>query len=427
MKIEQFRHLKASIRKEKGYLLVGIDASKDSSIACFYNIEKGILLKKYHVKHSSTGFQEFTDTIRSLKTLHDLREAIVAVEPTGNYHKVLCQYLKEHGCQVVYVSSVTIKNNRKTLDSGRWGKNDPKDAYNIIDLLAQGKMLFYRDEFTETADMKKYLNLRQQLMSLKTALKNRIQNSIWTCHFPELSGLLKADDPDALCLLEHCPAASQVKTMELSSFLDLFAPLKSTRSKRYERLSAVWHTAQTSIGYPAMSATVWEAKLLASQMRTILTDVEQIDRKLEDFCQPDDAYRVLFSLPGFGLFTSCVFKAVIGNIKDFSHDKQVLKLAGLDLETMSSGQFRGQERISKKGNALLRYALCQAVNVAIAKNEQIKEIFKAKLKTLGNSKKAKAKLKIKFAAKFIRIAFVLLKNQVVFDINRFKVLVEDPV
>lgn len=427
MKIEQFRHLKATIRKGKGYLLIGIDASKDSSIACFYNIEKGLLLRKYHLQHSNTGFQEFTDKIRSLKELNNFSESIVAVEPTGNYHKVLCQYLKEQGCQVVYVSSVAIKNNRRTIDGGRWGKNDPQDAYNIVDLLAQGKILFYRDEFTAGADMRKYLNLRQQLTRTKTALLNRIQNSIWTCHFPELPSLLKANDPDTLCLLEHCPSAQHVKALDFSSFLGLFKPLRSIRSKRYKRLSYVWHIAQTSIGYPAMSATIWEAKLLASQLKTILTDVEQIDRKLEDFCQPNDAYRVLFSLPGFGLFTSCVFKAVIGDIKDYSHSKQLLKLAGLDLETMSSGHFQGQERISKKGNALLRYALCHAVNVAVAKHEHIKEIFQAKLNTLGNSKKVKAKLKIKFAAKFIRIAFVLLKKQVPFDINRFKVLVEDPV
>lgn len=427
MKIEQFRHFKATIRQEKQYLLIGIDASKDSSVACFYNIEKGILLKKYYVKHSITDFQEFTDKIQSLQTLHDLRETIVAVEPTGNYHKVLCQYLKEHGCQVVYVSSVAIKNNRRTIDSGRWGKNDPKDAYNIVDLLAQGKILFYRDEFTASADMRKYLSLRRQLTRAKTALLNRIQNNIWTCHFPELSTLLKANDPDTLSLLEHCPSAQQVKVLDFDSFLKFFNPLRSTRSKRCQRLSLIWQTAQTSIGYPAMPSVLWEARLLASQLRTINTNLEQIDRTLADFCLPNDNYQVLLSMPGFGIFTVSVFKAIIGDISAFSDAKQILKLAGLDLETMSSGSFQGQERISKKGNSLLRYALCHAVNIALAKNKNLKELFEYKLKTLGNTRKAKAKLKIKFAAKFLRIAFTLLKKQVPFDINCFKVLVEDPV
>ena len=427
-KNEQFRQIKLSLQRENSHLIIGVDSSKSFSTACFYNRGKGILLKKYHCQHSLPGFQQFLEKIESLKKKHNLNNVIIGVEPTGNYHKVLVEFLKDKGYLVVYVSSVTAKNNRKTLDNGRWGKNDPKDAYNIADLMAQGKILFYRDQDSEMCNMRKYLYLRQSLMKLKTVLKNRIRSNIWDCHFPELNTIFKnADDKDALCLLSEYPSAQQVKVMDFNSFLNLFTPVKNPKSKRFLRLTNIWRAAQTSIGYPAVSATCWEAQLLTRDIKRIINDLDQIDRKLTDFCKPNDVYRTLLTIPGFGLFTFSVFKAVVGDIKDFSHANQILKLAGLDLETMSSGQFRGQEKISKKGNALLRYALSQAVNVALAKNKDIKEIFQHKLKSLGNTKKAKAKLKIKFTAKFIRIAFVLLKNNVNFNINRFKVLVEDPV
>ena len=54
-------------------------------------------------------------------------------------------------------------------------------------------------------------------------------------------------------------------------------------------------------------------------------------------------------------------------------------------------------------------------------------MFQNKLKVRGNSKTAKAKLKIKFAEKFIRSAFVMLKNNEPFNINLFNVPVDDPV
>ena len=104
-----------------------------------------------------------------------------------------------------------------------------------------------------------------------------------------------------------------------------------------------------------------------------------------------------------------------------------MKLAGLDIETMSSGNFKGKEKISKKGNSLLRFAICNATNVAVGKNKVIRQIFQNKLKERGNSKEAKAKLKIKFAEKLLRAAFVILKNNVPFDINLFNVPVDDPV
>ena len=54
-------------------------------------------------------------------------------------------------------------------------------------------------------------------------------------------------------------------------------------------------------------------------------------------------------------------------------------------------------------------------------------MFQNKLKERGTSKEAKAKLKIKFAEKIIRAAFVMLKNNVPFNINLFNVPVDDPV
>ena len=56
-KIELFRQVKLSIKRNRKYLLVGIDVSKKSSIACFYNVEKDVLLKKYLVEHAYEEFK----------------------------------------------------------------------------------------------------------------------------------------------------------------------------------------------------------------------------------------------------------------------------------------------------------------------------------------------------------------------------------
>lgn len=430
-KVEQFRQVRPDIKKNKKYLLIGIDASKNSSVGCFYNIEKEVLLRKYYVNHNLEDFRKFTYKIEQTMEMNNLKSVVIGVEPTANYHKPLSEYLKSKGYLVVYVSSVAAKSNRKTIDGGRWGKNDPRDAYNIADLMRQGKIMFYRDENTQASNIRKYLLLRQRLMKIKSSLKTRIQNNIWTCHFPELGNIFRnANDPDVLTLLEHCPSSNDIKNMDFQSFVGIFPPtvsaLTGKKSKRYLRLAETWQAAKTSIGFPIPSATILEAKLIARDIQRTQKDIAEIDKILSVFCMQNDVYRQLLSIPGYGIFTTSVFKSNI-NIDNFISDRQIIKFAGLDIETMTSGKFQGKEKISKKGNSLLRYAVCQAANVAISKNKIIKQMFQNKLKERGNSKTAKAKLKIKFVEKFLRAAFVMLKNNVPFDITTFNVPVDDPV
>jgi transposase len=56
-------------------------------------------------------------------------------EPTGNYHKLLAEYLIKCRYNVVLVSGVAVVRNREMLD-GRWDKNDDKDSANIADLIS---------------------------------------------------------------------------------------------------------------------------------------------------------------------------------------------------------------------------------------------------------------------------------------------------
>jgi len=67
------------------------------------------------------------------------------MEPTGDCHKPLGEYLIEQGHNVVLVAGTAVKKNRELLD-GRWDKFDTKDAANVADLITQGKCLFYEPE-----------------------------------------------------------------------------------------------------------------------------------------------------------------------------------------------------------------------------------------------------------------------------------------
>jgi len=118
---------------------------------------------------------------------------------------------------------------------------------------------------------------------------------------------------------------------------------------------------------------------------------------------------------------------VVKDIKKFNHSDQIVKLAGLDLEYSQSGKYQSKSRSSKKGNALLRYALCGAVNGAL-KHKDFNEIFDQQLKRKGDNKDNRRILKVKLAVKMIRIAYAVLSKKEPFDIEKIKLnSVKEPV
>ena len=79
---------------------------------------------------------------------------------------------------------------------------------------------------------------------------------------------------------------------------------------------------------------------------------------------------------------SAVVLAAIGYAQRFESTKQLLRLAGLDLNASRSGK-RSQAAvpvISKAGKADLRYALYQAARVATSLTAEFKAYFKRLLK-----------------------------------------------
>ena len=85
----------------------------------------------------------------------------------------------------------------------------------------------------------------------------------------------------------------------------------------------------------------------------------------------------LLSIPGFGPDVSSKVLGAIGDPFRFQNGKQVLKMAGLDLNAERSGKTSegAIPVISKKGKADLRYALYQAAFIASTRNQRLYRLF----------------------------------------------------
>ena len=128
-------------------------------------------------------------------------------------------------------------------------------------------------------------------------------------------------------------------------------------------------------------------------------------------------YECLLSIPGFGPDVSSKVLGAIGDPFRFQNGKQVLKLAGLDLNAERSGKSSELARpvISKKGKADLRYALYQAALIASTKNQYFMRYYTRKLRGREKEKGIQTKMRVKLAAKMLLIAWTLMKKKEAFD------------
>lgn len=421
-RLEQFKQLRNSVRGSEKVLLVGIDVAKNNHHA-FFGTPNGKTLRKNLVfDNSIKGFEALRSLAGDIQNKHGLAEMVYGLEPTASYHKPLAEYLIRQNEHVVYVSNVAVAKNRGLLD-GRWDKNDKKDAANVADLVGQGRCLYYDVPEESLRELRSLIGFRIRLKKEEHALRMRLRNNVFAQFFPELDQLyIKTGQPDDLILsiAEHCLSPKEIAGMEFDVFLKLITKRK-IRIEQERRLRKLWDIAKESAGCQVHDAARWEAKSLVSQLKAVRETVKSNEQRMEAAARNFPEYKCLLSIPGFGPIISAMVLAAIGNASRFGSQKQVLRLAGLDLSAERSGKNSDSVKpvISKQGKAALRYALVQAAMVSSVSNPDIRSYFCKLIKGRELERGINLKMKVKLAAKLLVVAWTLMKHREQFKPSSF--------
>jgi transposase len=414
---EQFCQIKDEIRGSGAYLVVGIDVAKDKHHAFMGTATGKSFVRKLIFENNLNGFCKLLERSHAIKTQNALSEVVFGLEPTGNYHKPLGAHLIRCGCHVVLVTGKAVVNNRELLD-GRWDKNDTKDAANIADLVSRGKCFYYDYPSGSINELRQSLSLRRRLKKEEHSLRMRIRNNLLAQYFPELDGFYSACESETLAIVRWCLDPVRIAGMEFDEFF-----LMVTRSRRgiaqKLRLKKIHELAHESVGCTMGLAGEFEAALLVDKLQAVRQQLKQVADQMEDICQQFAEYSYLLSIPGFGAYVAARVLASIANPWRFDSSRQVIKMAGYDLGANRSGH--GSDRavpvISKRGNAELRYALYQAAHVAATRNGDFIGYFTRMLDGRQRERGIKTKMKVKLAAKMLKIAWTLMKKREAFDPN----------
>jgi transposase len=114
---------------------------------------------------------------------------------------------------------------------------------------------------------------------------------------------------------------------------------------------------------------------LVAVLSLVQSQVEKLDRAVEEVAAADHQAQLLMTQPGVGPITALAFVVTIGDVGRFKRGKQVASYLGLIPAERSSGDKRRLGSISKQGNMFLRTMLVEAAQSACRYDEQFRREY----------------------------------------------------
>jgi transposase len=400
--------------QQPGLLLVGVDVSQAKHNACI-GTQASITCRKLVFTHSREGFQRFEQTLRDHLVKNRCRRLLIAMEPSGIYWQGLYDSLHRCGYDVCLVSCQAVRNNRKTMQEAT-SKTDEKDAYSVWDLLRQGKFFLpvERDAALQAAYrlMHRHMALKKRVSQLRNQLRAAIHLT-----FPELNPLITdLTQPTALRFLQAHPTPAAILRHGRQRFLEAWKPRQRCGQWRPQKFQQLYDLAQQSIGLtdPHRIDEV-EITALTHDLADALTKQQLwLDHAIA-LLEPGPDFQLLMQLPRIGAPTAAAILTAIGDIRQYTNGKQLVKLAGLDIRLFESGSsIRKLPKISRVGNAYLRHWLYHYALRLVAHEPHFKAYY-ARRKQQSPGKGAGQRALMAVCDKTLRMIYRILTDHAPYD------------
>lgn len=390
-------------------LVVGADIAKKIHVARAVDF-RGIELGKDCVfNNDQEGLTKLALWMKELGQTHEKSDIVFGIEPTGHYWFPLAAFLKEQNIKIVLVNPHHV-NKTKDIEDNSQTKSDYKDAKVIADLIRNGKYTEPNLPTKEYAELRILMNLREKVMGNLSQVKARVAG--WfDRYFPEYSQVFKNWEGKAsLMTMRQFPTPEEIVSIGARGVLAQWKTeiRQGVGIKRAEQLYAA---ATVSIGLTeGLAAAKIELALLLEQYDLYSKQEENIMMEVTQILENIPGTKEMLSIPGIGVLTIAGFLAEVGDLSQYDHGQQIIRLAGLNLTENSSGKRKGKTGISKRGRSRLRSVLFRAMLPMVAKNTEFRALHKHFTTRNENPLKKKQSL-IALCGKLVRVLYTLGTKQ----------------
>ena len=391
----------------------GVDIAKAKHWARPVRPDSTAAGKAIIIDNKRNGFRAFTQAIEEVMRREGARRTVVAMEPTGSYWRPLAQWLKDAGYAVVLVNPFHVKQEKERSDNTP-SKSDRKDCRIIAELAARGDYLLPIFPEGHLAVLREMTEARKEERQRWNAAVNRV-HAVLGARFPEFLAVFKdVTGKAAMWVLRHCPTPAAVLATPRE---ELICGLKAATGRRVgqKRAGQLMAAAMESVGVREGAGAVQERlQGYLDAVEASTARLAAIEARMAEALAATGLDQVLCSVPGIGLVTAASFLGEIGDLDAFTRGRQVVKLAGFQLASNSSGEHRGQSRIAKRGRPGLRKTMFMAALGVIKHCPEFRARYE-RLKGRAENPLSKPQAVVAIAMQLIRVLFAMAKGRRPYD------------
>lgn len=388
------------------HLVVGVDIAQQFHVARAVNYRGIVIGDPLTFENDANGFARLHEWMNELKNAKGYRTEIVGMEPTGHYWLNVSKWLHDLNIDVVTVNPHLVKKNKENRDNTQ-SKSDKKDALVIADMVKNGYYSFIRPTSEAFEKLRVLMSNRDVIVKRLVSSINQINRWV-DIIFPELRQVFKdVKGKGAIATLRLFPTPIEIRSMEAQDISKGWKTLMK-RQPGCKKARTIIHLAKSSVGATqAHDAYKLHLEQLLEEFDLATNQLEKVEKEASDTLEKVTFADKILGIKGITEITVGGILGETGDLSTFAHGNSLLRHAGLNLAEASSGKWKGQIVISKRGRSRLRRYLFLATMSLVVNNTEFKELHAYNV-TVKKMKKMKSIMKL--IGKLARILVGIARN-----------------
>ncbi|WHY58302.1 IS110 family transposase [Peribacillus simplex] len=388
------------------HLVVGVDIAQHVHVARAVNYRGIVVGKPLSFENNEEGFTRLLNWIKELKHMKNLDTTIVGMEPTGHYWMNLSKWLVKQNMDVVTVNPHHVKRNKENRDNTQ-SKSDKKDALVIADMVKNGYYAFVRSTSESFEKLRVLMANRDVIVKRLVSSINQINRWVDVV-FPELRQVFKdVSCKGAIATLRLFPTPAELCSLQPQ---DIITGWKSCmkRHSGHKKSRSLLALAKCSIGTKqALDAYKLHLRQLLEEYDLASFQLERVTQEVTNVLEQIPFVKQILAIKGISEISLAGILGEAGDLSGFAHGNALLRHAGLHLAEASSGKWKGQIVLSKRGRSRLRRYLFLATMSLVMNNPEFKALHSNNVKV---KKIKKMKSIMKLCGKLARVLVGITRN-----------------